>query len=93
LLTEPDVAVIVAVPLPFEVTRPADETVATPVFDDDHVTVAPEIADPPGSFTVAANVAVSAKDAKLRLVGDNVTLAAILFLIGFEVWLVVPSPS
>ena len=80
-------------PLLFEVTSPADETVAMSVSDELHVTVAPEIADPPGSFTVAAKVAVSAKDAKLRLVGDNVTLAAILTLIGLEVWLVVPSPS
>jgi hypothetical protein len=43
------------------------------VSDELHVTVAPEIADPPASFTVAVSVAVSANKAKLRLVGDRVT--------------------
>jgi len=85
--------VIVAVPLPFEVTSPADETVAVSVSDELHVTVAPEITDPPGSFTVATNVAVSPKDAKLRLDEESVMLAAILTLMGLELWFVVPSPS
>jgi hypothetical protein len=93
VVPDTEVAVIVAEPLPFEVTSPADETVAMSVSDELHVTVAPEIADPPGFFTVAAKVAVSAKDAKLRLVGDNVTLAAILMLTGTELVVVVPSPS
>ena len=61
-------------PLPTAVTSPADETVATALSDDVvHVTVAPDIADPPASFTVAVSVVVSANEAKLRLVGDRVT--------------------
>ena len=64
---------IVAVPLPTAVTKPPDETVATDAADVVHVTVAPEIADPPASFTVAVSVAVSANEAKLRLVGDRVS--------------------
>ena len=72
-LAAPDVAVIVAVPLPTPVTKPPDETVAMSVSDELHVTVAPEIADPPASFTVAVSVVVSANEAKLRLVGDSVT--------------------
>jgi len=43
------------------------------VSDELHVTVAPEIADPPASFTAAVSVVVSANEAKLRLVGDRVT--------------------
>ena len=64
---------IVAVPLPTAVTKPPDETVAMSVSDELHVTVAPEIVDPPASFTVAVSVAVSANEAKLKLVGDRVT--------------------
>jgi hypothetical protein len=66
------VAVTVTVPLPTEVTRPADETVATVVSEDAHVTVAPDITFPPESFTVAVSVAVSASEAKLTVVGDTV---------------------
>ena len=76
LLTEPDVAVIVAVPLPFEVTRPADETVATDELDVLHVTEAPEIVVPTASFTVAAKVTVSPIDAKDFVLGATVTLEA-----------------
>jgi len=64
--------VIVAVPSATEVTSPADETVATDELDVAHVTVAPDITDPPASFTVAVSVAVSASEAKLTLVGDTV---------------------
>ena len=60
-------------PVATEVTNPADETVATAVFVDDHVTGAPEITDPAASFTVAVSVAVSANEANDRLVGDRVT--------------------
>ena len=60
-------------PLLIAVTSPAAETVAMPVWDELHVTVAPEIGDPPASFTVAVSVVVSANEAKLRLVGDSVT--------------------
>ena len=73
MFTEPDVAVIVAVPSATEVTNPADDTVATDELDVAHVTVAPDITVPPASLTVAASVAVSANEAKLRLVGDRVT--------------------
>ena len=72
-LAEPEVAVIVDDPVATEVTSPADETVVTPVSDEVQVTVAPDITDPPASFTVAVKVAVSANEAKLRLVGDSVT--------------------
>ena len=59
-----------------EVTSPADETVTTAVFVDDQVSVAPDITVPPASLTVAVSVAVSASEAKLKLVGDSVTLDA-----------------
>ena len=72
-LTDPDVAVIVAVPLPTAVTSPADETVATEALDVAHVTVGFEITVPPASRTVATRVAVSPADVKLRLVGASVT--------------------
>ena len=72
-LADADVAVIVADPGATAVTSPADETVANDAADVAHVTVAPEIVDPPASFTVATSVAVSANEAKLRLVGDRVT--------------------
>ena len=60
-------------PFPFEVKRPADETVAFVVSEDDHVTVGLTIVLSFASFTVAVIVAVSPNDAKLRLVGDKVT--------------------
>ena len=60
-------------PVATEVTRPADETVATPVSDDVQVTVAPDITLPPASLTVAVNVAVSAGVVKAKLVGESVT--------------------
>ena len=72
LLAEPDVAVIVAVPLPFEVTRPADETVAFVVSDVVHVTVGLTIVLSFASFTVAVIVTVSANEAKVRDVSDKV---------------------
>ncbi len=56
LLADPDVAVIVAVPLPFEVTSPADETVATVVLEVAHVTVAPVMVLSFASFTVGTSV-------------------------------------
>ena len=60
-------------PVATEVTNPADETVATAVFVDSHVTVAPGIVAPSASVTVAVSVVVSANEAKLRFVGDSVT--------------------
>ena len=73
LLAEPDVAVMVAVPLPFAVTSPADDTVAMVASEDAHVTVAPVIVLSLASFTVGTRDAVSANEAKLRLVGARVT--------------------
>ena len=74
--TEPEVAVIVALPLATAVTRPADDTVATDALDVAHVTVAPDIVVPPASFTVGTSVVVSPNDANDRLVGASVTLDA-----------------
>ncbi len=65
---------IVAVPLVTAVTRPADETVATPEADDDHVTVAPDITDPSSSFTVALNATVSPRDDKELVLGETSTV-------------------
>ena len=76
-LTDPDVAVMVAVPSATAVTRPADETVATEVSDVAHAMLGFEITVPPASLTVATRVAPSPIDVKLRLVGDRVTEAAV----------------
>ena len=75
-LTDPDVAVIVAVPLATEVMSPADDTVAALVFDELQVTVAPDMAVPPESFTVGTNVTVSPTDVNVFDVGERVTLDA-----------------
>ena len=76
-LADPDVAVMVAVPSVTAVTRPADETVATDELDVAHVMLGFEIVFPAASLTVAVMVAVSPDDAKLTLVGDRVTEAAV----------------
>ena len=77
MLTEPLVAVIIAAPFATEVTSPPpDVTVAMDEFDVAQVTVAPDITVPTASLTVAVSVAVSASEAKLKLVGDSVTLDA-----------------
>ena len=55
VFTDPDVAVIVADPSATEVTRPADDMVATDEFDVAQVTVASEICVPPVFFTVAVS--------------------------------------
>ena len=65
---------IEADPVATEVTRPADDTVATAVFVDDHVTVGLEITDPPASLTVALVVTVSPTDVKAFSLGDTVTV-------------------
>ena len=54
-LAKPDVAVIVAVPFATEVTRPAEETVATDSSDVAHVTVGAEMVDPAAFLTVAVS--------------------------------------
>ena len=59
-------------PFATAVTKPADETVATDAADVAHVTGAPDITDPPASFTVAASVAVSANEENERLVVEVV---------------------
>ena len=71
-LADPDVAVIVAVPLATGVTNPADDTVATDELDVAQVTVAPLIVAPFWSLTVAVICVVSPKEAKLRLVTEMV---------------------
>ena len=60
--TDPDVAVMVAVPEATEVTSPTDETVATPEADVAHVTVGRGIALSFASFTVGTSDAVSSTD-------------------------------
>ena len=63
-------------PVTTEVTRPADETVATAVFVDDHVTAAPDITVPPASCTVATSDAVSPIDTKATELGDRTNVDA-----------------
>jgi len=75
-LADPDVAVIVAVPVATEVTSPTDDTVAIDELDVVHVTVAPEIVAPSVSVTVGTTVAVSPSDVNDRLVGASATPAA-----------------
>jgi hypothetical protein len=69
---EPEVAVIVVVPLATAVTRPVEDTVATDALDELHVTLAPLIVASFWSLTVAESWDVSPSDEKLRLVADNV---------------------
>ena len=76
-LTDPDIAVMVAVPSATAVTNPAGETVATDELDVAHVTVGFEITVPPASLTVATRVVVSPADVKLRLVGASMIEAAV----------------
>ena len=62
-----------AVPFATAVTSPADETVATEAADVVHVTVAPDIAVPPASLTVALTVTVSPTDVRVFVLGDTST--------------------
>jgi hypothetical protein len=74
---EPDVAVIVATPLPCAVISPVeDDTLATEAAEDVHVTDAPLVAAPFWSRTVAVGWPVSPKDEKFRLDGATATVAA-----------------
>ena len=57
-LTDPDVAVMVAVPSATAVTRPVDETEATEAAADVHATTAPPIVAPFWSCTVAVSCSV-----------------------------------
>ena len=70
-LAEPEVAVIVAVPLATAVTSPVDETLATDELEDAHVTDAPLIVTPFWSPTVSVSCCVSPSDEKLRIVGES----------------------
>ncbi len=56
---------IVADPVATAVTSPADETVAIDAADVVQVTVAPGMAVPPASLTVAVSVSVSATETKV----------------------------
>ena len=76
VLSDPEVAVMVAVPSAIAVTSPAVDTVATEASDVAHVTVASEIAVPPASFTVAVNVTVSPTEDKVLVLGESVTVDA-----------------
>ena len=64
------------VPAATDVTRPADDTVATEELEVDQVTVAPDMVLPPLSFTVGTNVTVSPTDVNVFDVGERVTLDA-----------------
>ena len=68
---------ITAVPSVTEVTIPDDETVATALSDDVHVTVASLIVAPFWSLTVAVSCCVDPSDVNERLVGDSVIDAGI----------------
>ena len=68
-LTDPDLAVIVALPFSTDVTRPADDTVATVASDVDHVTEALDIVAPFWFFTVAVSEVVSPSEASVTLGG------------------------
>ena len=69
------VAVTVAVPLPFEVTSPVDDTVEIVVSDDAQVTVAPDMVSPASSLAVTVSCVVSPSDTNDSEVSDNVTVA------------------
>jgi hypothetical protein len=68
------VAVIVAEPAATPVTSPDDETVATPVFDDDQVGVVPVVVAPVDDLSVAVACWV-APTAKVTVAGETLTLA------------------
>ena len=72
MFTEPDVAVIVALPSATAVTSPADDTVAMDELDVAQVTVGLAIVLSFASFTVGTSDAVSPNEAKVRLSDDKV---------------------
>lgn len=69
---DPEVAEMVAAPSATEVTRPEEDTVATDVLDELHVTLALLIVAPFWSLTVADSCCVAPTDEKLRLVAESV---------------------
>jgi hypothetical protein len=99
-LIDPDVAVIVAVPSPTEVTNPPDDTVAIAVEEVLHVTVAPDTVVPPVSLTVATSWVVSPGEVRLRLLWDIVieeltwlTVMALVAVADPDVAVMVAVPS
>ena len=82
---------IVAEPEATPVTSPADETVATDELDVVHVTVAPDIAVPPASLTVAVSVTVSPTDVKVFVLGETVTVEAVWLTVTAAVALTDPD--
>ena len=64
-LTDPDVAVMVAVPLPTAVTSPSAETVTTEVSDVAHAMLGFEMMFPAASLTVVTRVVVISKLAEI----------------------------
>jgi len=70
-LTDPDVAVIVAVPSVNALTSPPADTDATDGFDVVHDTLVPLIVSPFWSLTVAVSWAVCPNASKFKLVADN----------------------
>ena len=91
---DPEVAVMVAEPLATEVTRPEEDTVATDALDELHVTLAPLIAAPFWSLTVAVSWDVSPSEAKLKEVADSVIdVATGVGGVGGLVGVVPPSPQ
>ena len=92
-LAEPEVAVMVAVPSATEVTNPVEDTVATETADVAHVTLAPLIAAPFWSLTVAESCCVAPKDEKLKVVADSaIEVATGVGGVGGLVGVVPPSP-
>jgi hypothetical protein len=71
-LSDPLVAVIVAVPYATEVTRPASDTVAMAASDVAHVTVGLVIVAPFWSLTVADSWDVVPSEVRLTLVAERV---------------------
>jgi hypothetical protein len=92
-VAEPDVAVIVAVPLATAVMSPADDTVATDEFDVFHVTDAPDIVAPFWSLTVAESWDVAPADERVTLVEDNVIDVAVWVTATVTVAVAVAEPD
>ena len=69
--TDPEIAVMVAVPSATAVTSPDDETVATDSADEVHDTLAPLIVAPFWSLTVAVSWDVAPADERVTLVEDS----------------------
>ena len=91
VLTEPEVAVIVALPTASPVTSPADDTLAIEELDVAHVTVELTIVLSFASFTVATKDAASLMDVNDRLVGASVTEAAACDTVTAAVWFTEPD--